>query len=263
MLLTCDKYFVVSLFIYFFCTASSCLSEAAFKCQDCWRAEDSESTKAPYCDRPLSYYTDSVASYVDLPEDWILNSFGVKTKKVFSLIVDTVGLLNGGNVLDLIYNIGSPERHLVGKTILHEAVQNRYHVLYVYVSQMGEFFPAKSELFHIDSLQILTTKSRLGGQMSMYSTSHWTWNFDHGCPCTLNIGFSIKELFAQDIKREFKISSIGSLVFDSMYFWSYVELPGDHYRWPTGGKVWIKLAINGCELIVVDKGYDSTDIASH
>jgi len=236
-------------------------------CLTCAGGRTNSRDISPYCGKPLAFFRDSVSSYADFERvKWDIRAFDIPIRQILHMSVDTVGVLRGLQVIDLIYEVGDTAQHrnLTGKTIVMENPGGGYDLLYVFVGAFGDFYPRSSRIVHIDSGSILTTKSRLGGQMAIYSEEQWVWNGSGDCLCELNFDQVPIAWFRQEIGNDqYTLSHVHSLDLDSLYWWAYVKRPDDNYHWPSGGKVWVWLKLVGCELLVVDKGYDSTQVASH
>lgn len=237
---------------------------AASNCADCWRYNRAPVSGPPSEEKPLEYFIDSLPQFTYYRHnDW----FGLNLEKEitdkFIWKLDSIGRISGKMVVDIVYKMGTGVHYLVAKAILLEIKKGKYRPLYIYVDDMESLFPEKSQIAHIGSHDILWTNSRLGGQGGYYDREYWTWNDDCDCPCWLEFDYSFKQIFASIIRGEFEISHMGSFDPDSLFCWAYVERPGDHYHWPTGGTMWVKLKIDGCKLMVVNRGYDSSRIAPH
>lgn len=226
-------------------------------CEDSWNFVEQDSIRSSIGDKPLSYYVDSISSlsrfnhYVwwKKNRDSAFNT-GLECK------IDSLGEIHGNLVIDLLYRQGVDYQGIAGKVIVIQTSRNRFRPLYVQFAELGELYPVSSRIVQVGSNQILCTKSRLGGQMTQYVEKYWTWDEKCDCPCELRFGFSFREVVAPLIGHELETSYIGEFIPDSLFLWSYISLPGDDYRHPSGGVAWLKLNLAACSLQVVESGYD-------
>ncbi|SYZ74732.1 hypothetical protein TRIP_C90360 [Candidatus Zixiibacteriota bacterium] len=236
----------------------------AKECSKCWHYRFEPTEFELIGEKPLGFFMDSLPLCTDYKRNDFFNlDLETEIKEGMSCEIDTAGIFNKHMVLDIIYKIGLGKQYLVGKTILIETAEDKFRPIYVYLDDMEDFFPKASKLAHVDSHDILISKTRLGGQGAFYDEQYWTWNDECDCPCLLKFDFSFEKIFTPIIKEEFKVSHIGSFDPDSLYAWSFIARPGDHDNWPMGGTIWVKLKIEGCDLMVIDSGYNAKRVASH
>jgi hypothetical protein len=228
-------------------------------CEGSWRFVDQDSTRASIGDRPLAFFTDSLAKFTTYSHWYWREDRDSICANGFTFVVDTIGEMHGHRLIDIIYRNGKDDPEgSVGKAILLQSSRRRLRPLYVNFEELGNFFPETSWIVGVDAHQVLCTKTRYGGQASYYDEHFWTWDDKCDCPCELKSDYSLQEVLAPLIGREFRLSYMGGFDIDSLISWSLVEFPGDDRRHPSGGLAWVKLRIVGCKLEVIGKEYDPT-----
>lgn len=255
---------VISFGVLLCCSESSSFDDN----KDCWQYVDQWDISDTAITKPLQFFVDSLVKYTSIHKFAGPLEFDDELQEGIQYQIDTIGTFRDREVLDIIYKIEKGKHPLgpfSGKTILLQSRPSSglYHLMYAFINQETEFFPAPSKLTVADSHQVLYTLSRLGGQGGHYSKHYWTWDDACGCPIQIDLKMDLDELFRSEYDSSYRVSGRRIFVPDSLFLWAYVEKPGDHPRWPEGGKVWIKFAVDSCGLEIIDKGYNPDDIASH
>ncbi len=260
---TVQAFLKLSAFAVLLSSSSHGQTHKPTNCDSCWQFVDQGVIRVSAASRHLSFFVDSACHFSAFTH-W---AWGQQRDSGFKTVtaqeIDTLGKLSGHLVIDLRYSSGTDHFGTSGKVILVESSPGELQPVFSLFTERDGFYPDTSRLVSLDSSQILISKPRMGGQMTVYDERVWAWNNRCDCPCELRFASNEKELVTPLIGKPFKFSYQGSMEWERLYSLTYIELPGDHYRWPSGGVAWFQYELDSCTLRVIDFGYDSTVGAEH
>lgn len=214
--------------------------------------------------KSLQFYIDSSFIFSENYLDFLRSqkSRGVRLDTLITYSVDTIGLISDHLIIDILFE-QSPGSHFneLGKLTLFEDEKETFKLLYIFLGYPGWYKPENSIIISSDSIDILYTKSRHYGQLTQYSERYWVYNKKSNCFNTLDIMSTVNDLAEELVPDSCRFGS-GVFNIDSLFWYSYVGKEGNHYRWPSCGRIKFWLKFNGCELVVDKSIYDPEDKAT-
>jgi len=210
--------------------------------------------KAP-APKPLAYYLDSVSSYAE--------SYQIYEDSIVARI-DTTAFVLDHAVVDLMFEIGSRDlNNAVGKMVLIETDPGLFQLLYAALAYPGVFTPSRTISKKYNEYEIVYTKSRYQGQMTHFTEAYWIYNYESNCFARLDYSSNIKDTIEVLLPDSCFLGYQQGFAIDSLFWSCYISQEGDHYRWPTCGRIKVWFRQENCVLVPDSIVFDPEDKAPH
>lgn len=215
--------------------------------------------------KPLDYYTDSAYAFSQHYHKYYPEQKSGYWNFEDSLLfeIDTVAYVSNHPLVDIMFELRpGGYQYEIGKMVLIETDPGLFKLLHAALTAPEVYAPEKTAVEDFGTYEIIYTKSRYHGQFTWYTEDYWIYNIEANCFRRLDYFATIEDTVKALMPDTCSLSR-SVFVIDSLFWYNYLKKEGDHYRWPTCGRIKVWFQLKDCEIMPEKIIYDSDDKAPH